>query len=117
MGVAPVTSSRTHSHATQLFWIQNIITTKIKTSLLAFMAFGLCMETEANHPGGHGGHHQHHHHYSNHQVQNKPFVSSFSHALPGTNSYMSVTRYFNQPSPAVPTHEAAQVPSLSSLND
>ena len=54
-------------------------------------------------------------------VQNKPFVSSFSHALPGTNSYMSVTRYFNQPSPAVPTHEATrtQVPSTSalSLND
>ena len=54
-------------------------------------------------------------------VQNKPFVSSFSHALPGTNSYMSVTRYFNQPSPAVPAHEATrtQVPSTSalSLND
>ena len=33
---------------------------------------------------------------------------------------MSVTRYFNQPSPAVPpTHVAAQVPSTSasSLND
>ena len=50
-------------------------------------------------------------------VQNKPFVSSFSHALPGTNSYMSVTRYFNQPAPAVPTHVAAQVPSTLSLND
>jgi len=100
-----------------------MITTKIKIkSLLAFMAFGLfTKKIEANHPGGHGGHHQHHSHHSNHQVQNKPFVSSFSHALPGTNSYMSVTRYFNQPSPAVPTHEATrtQVPSTSalSLND
>merc|ERR1712051_535426 len=84
----------------------------------AFMAFGLfTKKIEANHPGGHGGHHQHHSHHSNHQVQNKPFVSSFSHALPGTNSYMSVTRYFNQPAPAVPTHEATrtQVPSTSAL--
>ena len=88
MAVAPVTSSRTHSHATQLFWILNIIivtiiialfyypktpknmiTTKIKIkSLLAFMALGIfTKETEANHPGGHGGHHQHHSHHSNHQ--------------------------------------------------
>ena len=30
-------------------------------------------------------------------VQANSYVSSFSHSLPGTNSYMSVTRYFNSP--------------------
>ena len=33
MAVAPVTSSRTHSHATQLFWILNIIIVTIITLL------------------------------------------------------------------------------------
>lgn len=65
--------------------------------LLAFMAF--ITETEANHPGSGAHHHQQEqqHHHDNHQTVQTPFVSSFSHSLPGTNSYMSVTRYFNAP--------------------
>lgn len=66
--------------------------------LMAFMAF-IITETEGNHPGAH--HHDHHHqHQTNHQIVQTPFVSSFSHSLPGTNSYMSVTRYFNAPAAA-----------------
>lgn len=70
--------------------------------LLAFMAF--ITETEGNHPGS-GAHHHHHHqtHHDNHQTVQTPFVSSFSHSLPGTNSYMSVTRYFNAPAADVHT--------------
>ena len=65
--------------------------------LMAFMAF-IITETEGNHPGAH--HHDHQHHQTNHQIVQTPFVSSFSHSLPGTNSYMSVTRYFNAPAAA-----------------
>jgi hypothetical protein len=72
---------------------------------MAFMALSV-METEGNHPGSH--HHHHHGDHSHHQsqvqtpihpplVQANSYVSSFSHSLPGTNSYMSVTRYFNSP--------------------
>lgn len=44
--------------------------------------------------GVRGNHnHQSHNHHHNHQ---STFLSSFSHQLPGTNSYMSVTRYFTQ---------------------
>ena len=76
--------------------------------LLAFMAF--ITETEGNHPGSGAHHHHHHHqtHHDNHQTVQTPFVSSFSHSLPGTNSYMSVTRYFNAPAAALHT-----VPSLN----
>jgi len=35
-GVAPVTSSRTHSHATQLFWILNIIIVTIIIALFYY---------------------------------------------------------------------------------
>jgi len=74
---------------------------------LAFMAFSV-METEGNHPGHHHHHgaHSHHNHQSQVQtpvqppVQANSYVSSFSHSLPGTGSYISVTRYFNSP-PAV----------------
>ena len=48
--------------------------------------------------------HGHHAHRGNHGTVGHatvghatPFVSSFSHKLPGTNSYMSVTRYFGAP--------------------
>ena len=64
--------------------------------LMAFMAF-IITETEGNHPGAH---HHDQHHQTNHQIVQTPFVSSFSHSLPGTNSYMSVTRYFNAPAAA-----------------
>jgi len=63
---------------------------------------------QANHPHHHS-HHGHHsmghdaseHHASGHHAPvqvNTPLVSSFSHKLPGTNSFMSVTRYFNSAS-------------------
>jgi hypothetical protein len=83
----------------------------IKLAFLAF--FGFCL-AGANHPGADHGHgHQHgqqqqqqqqqqqHHMMSSERRQ--PFVSSFSHKLPGTGSYMSVTRYFNVPS-SLPTN-------------
>jgi len=70
------------------------------------------LKAKGNHPhhhhggGGHhddghhhGGHHDHHHQMSDDLTENlsrsSPIVSSFSHKLPGTGSFMSVTRYFN----------------------
>jgi len=82
--------------------------------LLAFLAFSV-METEGNHPGSHHHHHGDHSNHHNHQSQvqtpvqplvqqaNSRYVSSFSHSLPGTGSYMSVTRYFPAPPGAVVT--------------
>lgn len=71
--------------------------------VLAFMAFSV-METEGNHPGSHHHHHHGGHNHQNHQSQvgtpvqpPNSYVSSFSHSLPGTGSYISVTRYFNSP--------------------
>jgi hypothetical protein len=55
--------------------------------ILAFILALLAFMASANH-----GHHGHMMHHSN---NGGPLVSSFSHQLPGTNSYMSVTRYFN----------------------
>jgi len=66
------------------------------------------LKAKANHPHhhhhggehheGHNGHH-HHHQMSDDLTENlsrsSPIVSSFSHKLPGTGSFMSVTRYFN----------------------
>jgi len=48
----------------------------------------------ANH-GHHHGHSGAHHTHGPISQSSPPVVSSFSHVLPGTNSYMSVTRYFN----------------------
>jgi len=66
------------------------------------------LKAKANHPhhhhhGGehHDGHHGHHHHHqmsddlTENLSRSSPIVSSFSHKLPGTGSFMSVTRYFN----------------------
>lgn len=68
------------------------------------------LKAKANHPHHHhhgGGHHDGHHghHDLHHQMsdvdltenlsRSSPIVSSFSHKLPGTGSFMSVTRYFN----------------------
>ena len=77
------TSCRTHSYAAQDFWITIMGTFLV---LLAFLA------TAWGNHGHHGGHH-HSHHLTASAPQ--PLISSFSHKLPGTNSYMSVTRYFN----------------------
>jgi len=44
---------------------------------------------------GNHGHHGNHHSLHSSITHQQPLISSFSHKLPGTNSYMSVTRYFN----------------------
>jgi hypothetical protein len=44
------------------------------------------------------GNHPHHHHHHLQQQPTPLVISSFSHQLPGTNSYMSVTRYFGSSS-------------------
>jgi len=61
------------------------------------------ISVQANHPG----HHHHGHGHGSHSMSHGPspiqhahnptsqVVSSFSHKLPGTDSFMSVTRYFN----------------------
>jgi len=46
-----------------------------------------------------GANHGHHHHHAASPPFQPPLISSFSHKLPGTNSYMSVTRYFNSRQP------------------
>lgn len=65
------------------------------------------LKAKANHPHhhshhDHGGHH-HDHAHTHHQMSDDltenlsipPIVSTFSHKLPGTGSFMSVTKYFN----------------------
>lgn len=83
------------------------------TIILAFVAF-IVMETEGNHPGHHhhGAHNHHNHPQVQTPVQTNSYVSSFSHSLPGTNSYMSVTRYFNSP----PAAAASPTTSLDDHN-
>merc|ERR1711953_1506894 len=85
MGVALPTSCRTHSYAAQvhLFWI-----TIMGTRLIVFAA--ILAAAWGNH-----GHHGNHHSLHSSITHQPPLISSFSHKLPGTNSYMSVTRYFN----------------------
>lgn len=77
---------------------------------ILYLVLGIwALKAQANHPhhhGHHGGHHHdhghdhdHHHQMSDDLTENLPrslpIVSSFSHKLPGTGSFMSVTRYFN----------------------
>ena len=83
--VALPTSCRTHSYAAQvhLFWI-----TIMGTRLIVFAA--ILAAAWGNH-----GHHGNHHSLHSSITHQQPLISSFSHKLPGTNSYMSVTRYFN----------------------
>lgn len=56
---------------------------------MKILAFFLIMIHMPNACWANHGKHQHHHH-----ATAGPQVSSFYHQLPGTNSYMSVTRYF-----------------------
>ena len=89
--VALPTSCRTHSYAAQDhqdFWI-TIMGTRL---LVVFAAILAAAWGNRGHHGNHGSHHHHSHSSTSHQ---QPLISSFSHKLPGTNSYMSVTRYFN----------------------
>jgi len=75
---------------------------------ILYLVLGIwALKAQANHPhhhGHHGGHHHDHGHDHHHQMSDEltenlprslPIVSSFSHKLPGTGSFMSVTRYFN----------------------
>merc|ERR1712043_15973 len=75
---------------------------------ILYLVLGIwALKAQANHPhhhGHHGGHHHDHGHDHHHQMSDDltenlprslPIVSSFSHKLPGTGSFMSVTRYFN----------------------
>jgi len=62
---------------------------------LIFLKIALVLViVQANHPHSH---HAHGHHPMPHDsgAEGGPIVSSFSHKLPGSNSFMSVTRYFN----------------------
>ena len=71
--------------------------------ILPLLILQSLISVQANHPG----HHHHHSHGSHSMIHHdvppiqhahnptSQVVSSFSHKLPGTDSFMSVTRYFN----------------------
>ncbi len=75
-----------------------------KTLVLVVLFFGLASSNHPRHHGGHGGgHHGGHHHMTPGAAQPQPqsptvpYVSSFSHALPGQGSFMSISRVFQVP--------------------
>jgi len=57
-------------------------------------------------------------HPHHHQHQQRPtIISSFSHQLPGTRSYMSVTRYFGSTPTATELHPLPELHQNQSLQD